>query len=203
MKKKLDNVTKIQFPTIETWGHFYREWNEDLVESLGRQHSLVDRQDAVASAFFKLMQRKGKEDYDHVPRTESEWFGCIRWQAKAALSHDYESRATREKYHQAAMCDRLVNTPGKFCCNIDFQVMSNALYETLYEVCRDAGVKAANVEAYVRWYLNGESSESVAQDLGTTAQNLYVIRFRVEKLLGENGKAKFAETRAKMFLEAA
>ena len=204
MKKlNLDAVTKIQYPTQDTWGKFYQDWNKSLVEGLGNQHDLMDRQDAVSDAFVKLMMRKDKGEYVHVPETEREWYGCIKWQAKACLSHAYGSRTTREKHHKAAMVEWIANTPVACSCNIDSEVRAAALYRTLREVCREAGMKKVNVEAYIRWYLNGENSADVALELGTTVQNLHVIRFRVEKLLREKGWGKFVAVRAQMFLEAA
>lgn len=200
---KLNSVDKVAFPTSEKWGEFYAAWFDSLVESLGTMHSACDREEAVANAFVKLMGYS-EEDYASVPDTEKDWWGCIRWQAKADLSHVYESRVTREKYHKLATDERqLMGGNGVSYCGIDSEVGGKAAFETLYGLCREAKMKPENVEAYVRWYLNGENSDEVSRDLGITVNNLYMIRFRIEKLLGEKGKSRYVDVRNRLFLEAA
>ena len=203
MTVKLNATDKIRFPTMEVWARFFKDWSESLIEGLGNQHDLMDRQDAVSNAFVKLMFKKGIEDYGHIPETESDWYGCIKWQAKSFLKRGYDSKATWEKYHKAATFERLINAPAVSYCNIDREVRDAALHQTLREVCKEAKMKDVNVEAYVRWYLNGEDSAEVAEELGTNPNNLHAIRFRVEKLLKEKGKTKYASVRTRLFLEAA
>jgi len=203
MSIKLDNTTKIPFPTAETWSRFHQNWSELLIKRLGGGYDLMDREDAVLAAFSKLMFRKGIEDYKHIPATEKEWYGCLFWQAKSYLQHHCEYMTTWKRHHQAAARERLIFMPRSNFCNIDGDVARAALFETLHEVCREVGMKDANVEAYIRWYLNGEDSACVAKDLGTTTGNLYVIRNRIEKALAKFGRAKFAKARARLFLEAA
>ena len=68
MTVKLNATDKIQFPTMEVWARFFKDWSESLIEGLGNQHDLMDRQDAVSNAFVKLMFKKGIEDTVIFPR---------------------------------------------------------------------------------------------------------------------------------------
>ena len=51
--------------------------------------------------------------------------------------------------------------------------------------------------------LDGEDSKSVAKAFGITANNLYVIRFRIERLLAAKGRDLFRQKQRQAFLMAA
>lgn len=199
---KSAKTNKVSFPTNEKWGEFYGAWRDDLVKSLGAGHAEGDCEDAVEYAFQKLIHKQRKE-YGHVPETEAEWRNCVRWQAKAYLSHLYESRGVWSEYHRQAAFETQINAKGVAICNIDRDVRASAAFRTLRELCREAGMKDYYVEAYVRWYLNGEPSARVAADYHTNPNNLYAIRFKIEGLLAGKGRERFKRIQRELFLEAA
>lgn len=51
--------------------------------------------------------------------------------------------------------------------------------------------------------LDGEDSKSVAKSFGITANNLYAIRFRIERLLSIKGRDLFRQKQRQAFLMAA
>ena len=84
----LDAEKIIEFPDFETWAELYAKLKDPLVKRLNSSYSLADREDAVEEAFHKLMHKKDREAYgEKMPRTEAEWFGALRWQARSYLSH--------------------------------------------------------------------------------------------------------------------
>ena len=200
--QKLGDSMMIPYPNQEKWVEFYTKWATSLTKALGLRHCEMDREDAVVSAFAKLMARR-PEDFPHHPDTEKGWYNCILWQAKGALSHLHENKAIREKYHKLAMDERLREGTGVTRCTIDQNVRQTAAFETLFELCSNAGIKSKNVEAYCRCYLEGEDSKSVAKALGITANNLYAIRFRIERLLAAKGRELFRQKQRQAFLMAA
>lgn len=202
MKMKLDKVTVLEFPTVRTWEAFFASWFDDLVDSLDNRFSRADREDAVVSAFVKLMA-KPESEYEHVPETEHEWFGNVLWQAKSALSRQKVSRETWTRHHEQATRDGFLTLSRGSYCGIDEAVRAKAAFATLRTLCERAKMKESNVEAYVRWYLFGESSEKVAADCGTNPNNLYAIRHRIEKLLALEGRETFGRIRRRLFLEVA
>lgn len=153
-------------------------------------------------AFTKLMARS-YEDFPHHPDTEKGWYNCILWQAKGVLSHLYESKTIREKHHKLAMEERLHEGVCINRCTIDGNIRERAAFETLFQLCSNAGIKSENVAAYCRCYLEGEDSKSVAKAFGITANNLYAIRFRIERLLSAKGRDLFRKKQRQAFLMAA
>lgn len=201
MQKLADNVT-IPYPTQEKWVEFYTQWARTLTKALGLRHNEMDREDAVVSAFTKLMARR-PENFPHHPDTEKGWYNCILWQAKGALSHLYESKTIREKHHKLAMEERLCEGICLNRCTIDGNIRERAAFETLFQLCSNAGIKSENVAAYCRCYLEGEDSKSVTKAFGITANNLYAIRFRIERLLAAKGRDLFRQKQRQAFLMAA
>ena len=64
-------------------------------------------------------------------------------------------------------------------------------------------LRPKNVAAYCRCYLEGEDCQSVAKAFGITANNLYAIRFRIERLLSAKGRDLFRQKQRQAFLMAA
>lgn len=64
-------------------------------------------------------------------------------------------------------------------------------------------LRPKNVAAYCRCYLEGEDCQSVAKAFDITANNLYAIRFRIEKLLATKGRELFRQKQRQTFLAAA
>lgn len=200
--QQLDDSVKIPYPTQEKWSEFFAQWAKPIAQALGSRHCEMDREDAVVSAFTKLMARS-YEDFPHHPDTERGWYSCLLWQAKGALSHLYENKAIRDKHHKLAMDERLHESISVTRCSIDQDVRQTAAFETLFELCSNAGIKSENVVAYCRCYLEGEDSKSVAKALGITTNNLYAIRFRIERLLAAKGRELFRQKQRQAFLVAA
>lgn len=103
----------------------------------------------MASAFTKLMARR-PEDFPHHPDTEKGWYNCILWQAKGALSHLYESKTIREKHHKLAMDERLREGICVNRCNIDGKVHKTAAFETLLQLCSNAGIRP-KITKHIYW----------------------------------------------------
>jgi len=200
---KLNATDKIAFPDINAWASFFERWHDKLVDGLDGRFPKADREDAVARAFVKLMAKPEAAYEGHAPETEKDWYGNIRWQAKACLSHVAVSRDTWEKYHRQATEEGYLTSSVPGFNGLDLSVRNAALRRTLDELCDEAGIKPANVAAYVRWYLEGNPSDEVAEAFGTTANNLHAIRFRIEKLLRKKGAARFCAVRRRLFHEAA
>lgn len=203
MAIKLDAIKKVEFPDLQVWGEFFVKWNQSIIDSLGAKYNEMDRQDAVINAFLKLMYKKRPENYNHIPETEAEWYGCVKWQARASLKHAMDSGKTRLDYHRKAFDQMLVEGTRNCVCNLDKRECDHLVFATLYELCEEAHMKKTNVDAYVEWYLKGGDSRTVARAFGANANNLYAIRFRVEKLLAQKGRRKYLELQRKNFLQAA
>lgn len=200
---KLNGTDKIEFPGFEAWSGFFKKWHDSLVKGLDHKFSLADREDAVSQAFVKLMAKPESVYEGDIPQTEKGWYGNIYWQAKACLSHMAEARDTWVPYHRQATEEGYLTAPVRGFNHLDLEVRNAALHRTLDELCDEAGMKPANVAAYVRWYLEDEPSEKVAESFGMTANNLHAIRFRIEKLLKRKGAERFRAVRRRLFLEAA
>ena len=200
---RIKSSRSVAFPLSQVqWGDYYSRWFGDLVASLGSKYGEHDREDAVSEAFVKLAG-KSVSEYQHVPETEAELYGCIYWQAKGWLSHRAESRRTWDAHHRRAVSEGYAVVPAGPVCTIDRQLNDQAAFATLETLCADAGILPRNVEAYRRRYLYGERTEDVAKALGMTAGNIHVVRDRIDRLRRKKGAACFFTHRAKAFLRAA
>jgi hypothetical protein len=76
------------FPQATFGANYILKFRKQLMAKLSSYYCLADREDAVESAFDKLMNKKDKEAYgDKMPKTEKDWFWALYWQAKSYLSH--------------------------------------------------------------------------------------------------------------------
>lgn len=202
MKIRLDDANVLEFPSTQKWAEFFEGWFDSIVDSLDARFARADREDAVVGAFVKLMA-KPKSEYGHVPETERDWYGNVVWQAKAGLSRMKVSRETWGRHHEKAALEGRLAPKGVSYCGIDERVRDKAAFETLEKLCAGAKMKRTNVEAYVRWHLFGEPCDKVAESYGTNPNNLYAIRYRIEKLLANSGPEVYGKIRRRLFLEVA
>ena len=86
------------FPSRSILGEYYSKFRRHLLASLSSYYCLADREDAVEYAFDKLMNKKAKEVYNNMPKTESAWFSALYWQARSYLSHMKEHGVVHAKY---------------------------------------------------------------------------------------------------------
>jgi len=201
MKMVLDSVRHIEMPDSDDWAIYFSQWFEALVDALGAKHDRFDREDAVMQAFLKIMARG--EEWTGAPDTEKELFGCLLWQAKGALSHNYEKKEIETRHATSAVADGFFNSGSGARCRIDHEIMKNAAFATLQELCELSGMKSKNIDAYRRCYLDCEPTEQVAKELGMTANNIHQIKSRIEKLLKTKGRDCYLKHRQRMFVDAA
>ena len=110
----------IDFPTCNVWGELYSKFRKQLMAKLSSYYCLADREDAVESAFDKLMNKKDKDAYgDKMPKTENGWFWALYWQARAYLSHMREHGDVHARYVEE-MAKELENVfaPGYFVVSL-------------------------------------------------------------------------------------
>ena len=197
---KLDFTKTIENPQAAHWAAWKQLWFWPLVRMLGRSYSKGEREDAVSVAFMKAMSGPGRLSGSGKPSTEGNWFKWLLWQAKAHLSHEEEAEKRRAKVHRLAALEGAEATVavvrGEPPSGMDAETVRWAAFATLYSLSEEAGFKSSNVEAYVRWYLNGEDSKVVARELGMTVGGLHVARKRLEELLAEKGPRRFNRFRA-------
>lgn len=152
---------------------------------------------------MKLMFAKDEDHYTRVPRTESDWYGNLLWQARAYLSHLADSKKTMDKYHRKAYADGYLTSRAVRYCTIDDEIAAKTAWETLYALCKEANLKEESVKACVRWWLNGEPSDAVERETGIKANYLYQLRYRICALLEKKGPARFREIQRRNFISAA
>lgn len=199
----LDAETIIAFPTALQFGEFYNRWRESLVGALNWKYSRADREDAVQHAFIKLMFEKKSEDYARVPSTERDWYGNLLWQAKAYLSHLAGSRKIWDAHHKNAYRKGCLTSGTGAYCTIDDEVRAQALWETLYALCKEDKMSEKLVDACIRWWLNDEASSDVERETGIKANYLYQLRYRISARLSQKGPKRFREIRRRIFIQAA
>ena len=72
----MPSTTIFDFPSRSVWGEYYTKFRRHLLASLSSYYCLADREDAVESAFDKLMNKKDKEAYvDKMPKQKPTGFG--------------------------------------------------------------------------------------------------------------------------------
>lgn len=183
----------IDFPTRDVWGEFYSKFREPLLEKLSSYYCFADREDAVEAAFDKLMNKKKKASYgDKMPKTEEDWFWALYWQAKSYLSHMSAHGVVHSKYvHE--MSKELENVFGPACTGkaLDYVVYSKALSLTLDSFRRNLNISCRNFKIYLCSVYKKIPAKVIAKKFGISEENVYVIKFRIGKLLEKHGKKYF------------
>ena len=189
----LDSETIIEFPNSEAWAELYVKLRDKLVNSLNGCYSLADREDAVEDAFRKLMYMKDREAYgEKMPRTESEWYWNIRWQARSFLSRIKERTMRHAKYAE----EYSAMLAGIFACghqgeSIDSGIMTRALIRALNSLRSEQDISRRDLSIYIGLAIRGISATKLAARFNTNANNIYQIKFRVGKLLRKYGPRCF------------
>ncbi len=189
---KLDSVTVVPFPDSAAFGVMHKKFFEPLVNSLNHVYSFADREDAVEEAFFKLMFKKDRDAYEKEPETESDWFYALRWQARAELSHRRERAERHAKYvEEAAKALADVFACGHQGEDMDAEIRSRALVRALEMFRKDQDVSRRDLEIYTGIETGEVSGRELATRYRLTSDNVYVIKYRVGRLLRKHGPRCF------------
>ncbi len=186
---KLDTATIVAYPDVAAWAAYYAKFWDALVDSLSPFYCRADREDAVSEAFRKLMGRESGEAYgDRLPKTESDWFWALHWQSRSFLSR-IKARSERHAKYVERTASELA---GAFAradqgAALDESVCRRALERALELFRLEQGISARNLEIYLRLSFYGEKAKSLAARYKVTENNVYQIKFRVEKLLRKHG----------------
>ena len=183
----------IDFPTSNVWGELYSKFRKQLMAKLSSYYCLADREDAVESAFDKLMNKKDKEAYgDKMPKTEEGWFWALYWQSKSYLSHMREHGVVHARYVEE-MAKELENAfdPGYAGEFLDDEVYSKALSSALNSFRKDQDISCRDLKIYLAAAYRKIPAKVLASKFKTSENNVYVIKFRVGKLLEKHGKKYF------------
>ena len=189
---KLDSVTVVPFPDSAAWAAFYEKFFGPLVNSLNHAYGLADRQDAVEEAFYKLMFKKDRDAYEKEPGTESDWFHALRWQARAELSHRRERDERHAKYvEEAAKALADVFACGHQGEEMDAELRSRALVRALEMFRKEQDISRRDLYIYTAIETGEVSGRELATRYHTTPDNVYVIKYRVGRLLRKYGPRCF------------
>ena len=190
---KLDSVTVVPFPDSAAWAAFHVKFFDSLVRSLNRAYCLADREDAVEEAFHKLMHKTDRNSYEKEPETERDWFYALRWHARSYLSHCREDADRRAKYAEDA-AQTLVDL---FACGhqgeeLDAEIRARSLVRALEMFRKDQDVSRRDLAIYVGIETGVASGQELAARYRITVDNVYVIKYRVGRLLRKHGPRCFA-----------
>ena len=191
----LDAEKIIEFPDFETWAELYAKLKDPLVKSLNSSYSLADREDAVEEAFHKLMHKKDREAYgEKMPRTEAEWFGALRWQARSYLSHLRDRGDRHAKYieEMSGLLSRMF-ADGRQGAGLDAGTRTRALARALDMLRRDQDISRRDLIIYIGLEARGICAASFAKRFKTTANNVYQIKYRIGILIRAYGPRYFEE----------
>ena len=189
---KLDAVTAVPFPDSAAWAAFYEKFFGPLVNSLNRAYGLADREDAVGEAFYKLMFKTDRDAYAKAPETESDWFYALRWQARAELSHRRERDERHAKYvEEAAKALADVFACGHQGEEMDAELRSRALVRALETLRKEQDISRRDLDIYTGIETGEVSGRELATRYHTTSDNVYVIKYRVGRLLRKYGPRCF------------
>ena len=191
----LDDVTILEFPNSDTWAGFYAKFRTNLVKGLNGSYSLADREDAVEEAFYKLMHKKDREAYgEKMPQTEADWYWNLHWQARSHLSHLKDRIDRRAKYVEE-MSGILAGAFADGYCGagLDGGTLTRALARALDALRRDQDISRRDLTTYIGLATRGLSAATLSRRFGTTANNVYQIKFRVGNLIRKYGPRYFEE----------
>lgn len=189
---KLDSVTVVPFPDSAAFGAMHEKFFGLLVNSLNHAYSFADREDAVEEAFYKLMFKKERDAYEKEPETEKDWFYALRWQARAALSHRRENAECHARYvEEAAKALADVFACGHQGEEMDAEIRSRALARALETFRREQDISRRDLDIYVGIETGEASGRELAARYRLTSDNVYVIKYRVGRLLRKHGPRYF------------
>lgn len=193
----MQNNNKIisSFPSRSLWADYYKKYRKTLVGKLNSSFCFADREDAVEEAFNKLMNKKPVEAYgDKMPDTEVRWFWALYWQARAFLSHQNERSELHKKYVEKK-AKELANTFASGCQGLfmDRTGYSAPFLKALNAFRLDQHISRRNLGIYIDAALTRIPAKKIAEKYQVTENNIYVIKFRVEKLLNKYGKSYFRD----------
>jgi len=190
---KLDSVTPIAFPDSATWAGFYAKFRDKLVNSLSGRYCIADREDAVEEAFHKLMYKKDMAAYgERLPQTEADWYWNLHWQARSFLSRITERNERHSRYEEE-MSKVLA---GIFACGhqgegMDADIRAHALVRALETFRKDQDVSRRDLAIYVGIETGAVSGQELAKRYRLTSDNVYVIKYRIGRLLRKYGPRCF------------
>lgn len=189
---KLDSISVVPFPDSAAWAAFHEKFFSPLVNSLNHAYCLADREDAVEEAFYKLMFKKDRDAYEKEPETEKDWFYALRWQARAALSH----RREREERHAEYVEEAAKALADVFACGhqgeeMDAEIRSSALVRALETFRKEQDISCRDLNIYVAIQTGEASGQELAARYRITSDNVYVIKYRVGRLLQKHGPRHF------------
>lgn len=189
---KLDAVTVVPFPDSAAFGAMYEKFFGLLVNSLNHAYSFADREDAVEEAFYKLMHKKDRFSYEKEPETEKDWFYALRWQARAALSHSRESAERHARYvEESAKALADVFACGHQGEEMDAEIRSRALVRALKTIRKEQNISRRDLDIYTSIETGEMSGRELAALYNTTSDNIYVIKYRVGRLVRKHGPRCF------------
>ena len=165
-----------------------------LVNSLNHAYSFADREDAVEEAFYKLMFKKDRDAYEKEPETEKDWFYALRWQARAALSHRRENAECHARYvEEAAKALADVFASGHQGEEMDAEIRSRALARALETLRKEQDISRRDLDIYTSIETGEVTGRELAMRYNTTSDNVYVIKYRVGRLLRKYGPRCFEQ----------
>ena len=127
-----------------------------------------------------------------MPKTENDWFWALYWQARAYPSHMREHGVVHAKYVEV-MAKELesVFALGYFGGFLDNEGYSKALALALDSFRKDQDVSCRNLKIYLSSVYKKIPAKVIAEKFKISEDNVYVIKFRVGKLLEKHGKKYF------------
>ena len=169
-------------PTLERWAELYGQWFNHMVCSLWKHGSKADCEEAVQVAFLKVMglSENLKLSKELEPRTEKEWYSCVKWQARGVLSHMHQRVARFELFEDP---DQFSGGPS--ARRRDCERIRRALDAAIWEACRGWRNPVAKYRAFVMFTLDEMPAEKVVESIPEVfnANNLYQICARVRRAL--------------------
>ena len=190
--KVFDSTPIVDFSSRSVWGEYYSKFRRHLLAGLSSYYCLADREDAVEYAFDKLMNKKAKEACNNMPETESTWFSTLYWQAKSYLSRMKEHGVVHAKYvEEMAKELESVFASGYFGGFLDNEVYSKALALALDSFRKDQDISRRNLQIYISATAEKVPAKVLAAKFKISEENVYVIKFRVGKILEKHGKKYF------------
>ncbi len=188
----LDATTPVAYPNREAWGKYYAKFQLPLVNSLSSRYSYADREDAVEEAFHKLMHKKDPEAYgEKMPRTESDWYWNLHWQARSFLSRIKERAERHAKYVERAAEEVFGLIAAVQGAGLDDGTRHHVLVRALEMFRDEQDISRRNLDIYTSIELRGESVKSVCARHRVTENNAYQIKFRVKSLLRKHGPGSY------------
>ena len=178
-----EKCTEKFIPTLERWAELYGKWFNRMVRALWKHGSKTDCEEAVHVAFLKMtgLSENLELSKELKPQTESEWFSCVKWQARGILSHMHERAARFEQFNPER---HLGGQPGR---RRDCDRLRRVLDAAVWEACRGWRNPVAKYRAFVMFTLDEAPAEKVVEAIPEVfnANNLYQICARVRRALAD------------------